>query len=592
MMWCKRREIRKKPTGSFSFQSTLSVRLFFILAFVFSLTTSGQTTYVVTSTADNKDIDLADQFCADITGNCTLRAAIQNSNKSAAKDRIHFNIKGTAPHIISPQDLLPPIVAPLILDATTQPGYLSTSPKIVLSGEKTNMPVSRRNQRIEKRIKCLQLSPGSSGSTIRGFAIGGFGVSNYDPVTKTGDLSWGYGILIETENNKIQGNFIGIRPDGKTPFPNHSGITDVSRGSNLIGGREPKDRNIISANLTMGILTSFNTVIEGNLLGTDVTGELGLGNEVGIALIRYARNNQIRNNLISGNEIAVDFSGEDNLLFENRIGTNYKGSKAIGNDVGILLRNSANNVIGNRNLISGNGIGIKMFNSREPNPQGNMVYGNLIGTDIEGSAAIPNATGILIISGSDNVIGGSTPEQGNVISGNTKAGIELVVANSNRLENNFIGATSRGNTSLPNGVGIVFGKQGEEEVSTSNVIINNLIGGNNKDGILLKAAAYTTLAGNRIGLQKDATSPLPNGGNGVRISASAIANCIGGTENYDANLIGFNHGYGVKFEDADHPRSFYVSQLFVNLFYNNCEGKVYPLNALPDEVSSKLLVEH
>ena len=65
------------------------------------------------------------------------------------------------------------------------------------------------------------------------------------------------------------------------------------------------------------------------------------------------------------------------------------------------------------NVIStGNGVGIRL-------PTGSVIQGNLIGTNKEGTAAIGNNFGLFLLNGTANdTIGGTSPGQGNVISGN------------------------------------------------------------------------------------------------------------------------------------------------------------------------------
>lgn len=68
-------------------------KLLLILAFIqLSLISFSQTTYTVNSPADLPDINLNDSVCVDAQGNCTLRAAIQNANKTNNKDTIGFEV--------------------------------------------------------------------------------------------------------------------------------------------------------------------------------------------------------------------------------------------------------------------------------------------------------------------------------------------------------------------------------------------------------------------------------------------------------------------------------------------------------------------
>ena len=82
----------------------------FILLVTFTVTLFSQTTYTVNSVDDLPDNNINDNICADVNGNCTLRAAIENANKTNTKDRIEFNILGTAPFTIA---IKTPILLPI-----------------------------------------------------------------------------------------------------------------------------------------------------------------------------------------------------------------------------------------------------------------------------------------------------------------------------------------------------------------------------------------------------------------------------------------------------------------------------------------------
>ena len=84
--------------------------------FVFVLATSGESaaasmTFTVNSTGDTPDATVGDGVCADATGACTLRAAIQESNASGDKDTIGFAIP-SAPLTIAPATVLPGDLGP------------------------------------------------------------------------------------------------------------------------------------------------------------------------------------------------------------------------------------------------------------------------------------------------------------------------------------------------------------------------------------------------------------------------------------------------------------------------------------------------
>ena len=162
-------------------------------------------------------------------------------------------------------------------------------------------------------------------------------------------------------------------------------------------------------------------VAEGNWLGLNAVGTGIVANLAGIAFIDGATDDSALKNVISGNLdtgisiIAYDTGtgASSNLVQGNLIGTDPTGLIALGNTgPGIEIENaSANNTIGGTstgagNLISGNtGPGVSISGT---GTSGNIVLGNLIGTSINGTAVLANASGVVIGAGSSsNTIGGT-----------------------------------------------------------------------------------------------------------------------------------------------------------------------------------------
>ena len=73
------------------------------------------------------------------------------------------------------------------------------------------------------------------------------------------------------------------------------------------------------------------------------------------------------------------FTGDGNTIEDNYLGTNVAGTAALPNGYGVNTNGSDGNLI-QRNLISGNGTGILLFGT------GNTVRGNFVGTDVTGTA--------------------------------------------------------------------------------------------------------------------------------------------------------------------------------------------------------------
>jgi len=248
-----------------------------------------------------------------------------------------------------------------------------------------------------------------------------------------------------------------------------------------------------------------------------------------------------------------------NTVSGNFIGTDTEGSFALPNGGnGVLIRNGASgNRVGGmdpsaRNLISGNrGAGVEIIF----NCSGNIVEGNLLGTDASGLTRLGNNSGVHIsIDASDNVIGGVLEGSGNVISGNRNHGVSIVGEGSdgNLVQGNLIGADAVGSDALPNGSwGLVVIDGDGNSIGGATPEARNVISGNAKGGIVIVAVdsdnAANVVQGNFIGTDAAGTAPLPNGGNGVWI-LGVSHNVIGGTGVGEGNVIAWNDENGVVVE--------------------------------------------
>src|SRR5262249_28640787 len=235
----------------------------------------------------------------------------------------------------------------------------------------------------------------------------------------------------------------------------------------------------ISGNGAQGIYvfgpgsSSTANVLQGNYVGTDVTGTQALGNTIGVT-IDSSSDNTVggtqagAGHLLSGNTVLgmdVFGSAARNLLQGNLIGTDVTGTIALGNRVGGLTLDlgSNNNTVGgtasgSRNVISGNGnAGILISAFRTSN---NVVQGNYVGTDVSGTQALGNQTGVVIRQGAgDNVIGGTAAGAGNLVSGNLGDGIQILGGGDfgttgNVVQGNYVGTDVSGTLALANQRGI------------------------------------------------------------------------------------------------------------------------------------------
>ncbi|MFN2623690.1 MAG: CSLREA domain-containing protein [Chthoniobacterales bacterium] len=378
---------------------------------------------------------------------CTLREAINAANASpnpiSGPDTINFSIPGAGVHTIAVFSALPTVTDPVFIDGYTQPG---SSTNTLAAGDNAVILIELNGAPAEGGINGLTITAGNS--TVRGLVINRF--------------INGTGIVLQTGGgNIISGNFIGTDPAGAVAQANGSGIDIIDSATNLIGGTTPAARNLLSANITQQISINGSSAtgnqVQGNYVGPNAAGNASLALAVaakrsaGIVLV--ASNNTIggtaagAGNLISGNGdngIYINGFFADRITIQgNLIGTDASGTSANSNGVntdngvaavwiGGTISNlgaDTNNIVGgttadSRNVISGNK-GAGIEEAVLVDGSGNTVQGNFIGVDITGTVALGNSgPGILTQAGSNNAIGGTAAGAGNIIAFNN-AGIEI-----------------------------------------------------------------------------------------------------------------------------------------------------------------------
>jgi CSLREA domain-containing protein len=188
----------------------------------------------VVNTADDHDDGVADAT------DTSLREAIIAANNHPGLDTIQFNI-GSGVQTINPKFNLPKIIDPVIINATSQPGYQG-SPLIVLTG--TFNPSTYASDHGGLAPNGLQLVAGDS--TIRGLVFEHFAAAIIGGTNPNGTLTADGGDV-------VQGNFIGTDVSGTLPAYCGDGI-ELGGSHNLIGGTTPEARNLISSNVFDSII--------------------------------------------------------------------------------------------------------------------------------------------------------------------------------------------------------------------------------------------------------------------------------------------------------------------------------------------------
>lgn len=519
---------------------------------------TGSSTVNTTQDHDDGVCDAAD---------CTLREAITIANSINGADTIGFNIATPGKTIIALTPL-PDINDTVTIDGSTQPGFAG-APLIELTAGAGAKPPNA-------------FGPGlrivGDDCIIRGLVINGFasGIG----------INGGGGNLL-AERNHIEGCYIGTNLNGvaQAGLGNGNGIGLSDDGftpgtgavNNVIGGTTAASRNVISNNLDYGVAlgggSTSGNLIQGNYIGVDATGNAAAPNgRFGVAV--FAAGNTIggttpgERNVISGNpEIGVWLPGNSstgNVVQGNYIGTNAAGTAGIPNGTGVVLSDNSSdpltgahdNIVGGLaagagNLISGNagdGVAIQGVNVRN-----NSVLGNFIGTNFDGSAALPNIDEGVVVNGPDNVIGGTVAGARNIISGNFFNGIDLLPnATGTVIEGNFIGTNVNGNAGIGNGgAGVQVNGGSYNTIGGSSPGAGNTIAANLAFGVVIigPQSVGNVVHGNTIGAQDGGLIPL---GNGVGVSiVSASDNTIGGSGAGEGNVISGNPGAGVSITLAD-----------------------------------------
>ncbi len=281
---------------------------------------------VVTGTGDSLAVD----------GVVTLREAITSVNNGAnfnadvtsvgvygTNDTIRFNIAGTS--TISPSLPLPTIVKPLTINGYSQPG---TSPNTLVNGDDAVLRIELNGIGAGLNAGGLVLGVGSGGSSVSGLVINRFS---------------GAGILVRSDGNTISGNFIGTGATGNVGASTTGTIGIAIDGSfrNVIGGLTPADRNVIGGNsdginLNTG---SQNNVIQGNFIGVGADGATSVGNRLHGIVLQGDGGLGVQNNEIGGIATGAGNTIANNGLagvavFGNPLATRQNtGNTVLGNSI-------------------------------------------------------------------------------------------------------------------------------------------------------------------------------------------------------------------------------------------------------------------
>jgi CSLREA domain-containing protein len=482
---------------------------------------------IVNTTADTDD-GACDHPLGSGGGNqdCTLREAISTANSESGPDRITFEIPASDPGFeegifwIRPQAALPVIVEALDIEGPEAPA----------SGKADDDPI-------------LGLDGGDRTFDGLVFAAGGTGKRQQEGPCAVTRLIVGRffnGLRLEgppCDNLKVTGNLIGVRPNGVELNNEENGIEIVdARGVTVGGPAVEKGRR------------------PGNVVAYNKRG----------VLVRGDRSDRT--------------TVQGNLIFRN--------------EDGVRLRETAGHLIGGSgindgNVITGNFHEVSIFGDKS---FGNFVQGNRIGTPlaVDGKIVFVSGNGVEIEGASDNVIGGETSEPGQP-PGNIFFALEAdtgvvhivikpasngAIPSRNRIEGNLIGLE---NAQTPvkealDAVGGIIIFNGEANViGGRDPGRRNVISGlSTAIDITGPEARANIVQGNYIGTTPDGRAPHPNVLWGIRVSAGASGNVIGGTLESSGNVISGNQAFDILGSDFGVGISLY--QAYRNRIQGNLIG--------------------
>lgn len=415
-----------------------------------------QNAFIVTDLGDSPDANVGDCQCLTLSAVCTLRAAIEEANACPGPHAASFAAAGT----IVLTSALPALTDPagMWIDGTSAPGARVNTASLSSPINALLTVTLNGNDQVADGLVL-----DSDQNRVDGLVI-----------TQCTNRA----LVIRGSANEVAGNFIGVAADGITGAMQQQVGIAIEEGAtdNQIGGSAAADRNLISSNISAGIVItgpgSDRNVIIGNSIGPDLSGSNlpdGREQQIGVWIGGGAQENRIggsdsagaapdlssSSNLISGNRQAGVYLGPGSgraQVMDNTIGPAAGGQNVIvagAQTDGIVIEDSSDNQVGRlgqANQISGNDqAGVRI---RGAAASQNLILANLIGPGRTGATPLTGSQqqhGVIIEAGAhENQVGDTAGSlftwPGNTVRFNSQEGIIVTGEDTiqNRLSGNIV----------------------------------------------------------------------------------------------------------------------------------------------------------
>ena len=208
---------------------------------------------------------------------------------------------------------------------------------------------------------------------------------------------------MSADGTRIQGNLIGLSAAGDAGVPNGASAVMVNSSDDvLIGGTTAGARNVIAGGPTgTGVLLdsgSTDNTVQGNYIGTDITGETGIASSSGVVVaggsqatiggVVAGAGNVISGH--SGSAVRLDLSVAGSRVLGNSIGTDKDETTVIANDIGVELAGMTGVIVSDNVVAGSTDVGILVFVGSDANT----FAGNFVGTSRDGTRDLGNKDGM------------------------------------------------------------------------------------------------------------------------------------------------------------------------------------------------------